>query len=279
MGKTFKRTSTGGLLMNKFLLSLTLLAIYGCSTSGQISANSMQQKSNDCPDKPEVRLDVKNVKLIVLNNQTTTESGIASKSKSTGYTFDAQQGQKLSYKTNADVCLWVYTPDNELLNSGILPKAGKYTIQISAPKGSTTFELAMNLDGSESSTTVINNTPQSSPTKTSERPSPEEMVKNHYIALNNRRYQETWNNLSLNFQKLSGSSNAYDDYTEWWNSVERINIGEVRTVEQSDSQAIVNAELKYVLKTGRSSTDENTRIYLIWDDSSRKWLFNKKLKP
>lgn len=265
--------------MNKLLLSLTLLVIYGCSTSGQTSVNSTQQTSNDCPDKPEARLDIKNVASIVLNNQTTTESGIASKSKSIGYTFEAQQGQKLNYKTNADVCLWIYTPDNELLNSGVLPKTGKYTIQISALKGSTTFEMAIGLDGSKSFTTASNNTSQSSQTQSLERPSPAQMVKDHYIALNNRRYQETWNELSPDFQKLSGSSNAYGDYVQWWETVSTIKIGEVETIEQSASQAIVDAKLQYVLKTGRTATDENTRIHLIWDDSSGKWLFNRKLKP
>jgi hypothetical protein len=265
--------------MNRLLLSLTLLAIYGCSTSGQTSENSRQQTLNDCPDKPEVRLDIKNVKSIVLNSQTTTESGMASKSKSIGYTFEAQQGQKLKYSTNADVCFWIYTPDNELLNSGVLPKSGKYTVQISAPKGSTTFEVAMNLDDSESSTTVSNNTPQDSQIKSSERPSSTQMVKEHYIALNNRRYRETWNELSSNFQKLSGNSNAYSDYLKWWESVRTINIGEVKMVRQSANQAIVDAELQYVLKTGRTVTDENNRIYLIWDDNAGKWLFNQKLKP
>lgn len=280
MGKTLKRTSTGGLLMNKLLLSLTLLiVISGCGTSGQTSANSKQSNSSDCPDKPEAKLDIKNVKSIVLNNQTTTESGIASKSKSTGYAFEAQQGQKLKYNTSADVCLWVYTPDSELLSTGILPKNGKYIIQISAPKGSTTFELAMNLDGAESSTTASNNTSQSSSTKLSERPSPTQTVKDHYIAINNRRYQETWNDLSLDFQKLSGSSHAYDDYVQWWESVRTINIGEVKTVEQSDSRAIVDAELQYVMQTGRTATDKNNRIFLVWDDNSKKWLFNSKNKP
>ncbi|RUS94649.1 hypothetical protein DSM106972_092860 [Dulcicalothrix desertica PCC 7102] len=265
--------------MNKLLLSLTLLlVISGCGTSGQTSANSKQSNSNDCPDKPETKLDIKNVKSIVLNNQTTTESGIASKSKSTGYAFEAQKGQKLKYNTSADVCLWVYTPDSELISTNVLLKNGKYTIQISAPKGSTTFELAMNLDGAESATTASNNTSQSSSTQSSERPSPAQMVKDHYIAINNRRYQETWDNLSPDFQRLSGSANAYGDYAEWWNSVERINIGDVRTVEQSDNRAIVDADLQYVMKTGRTATDENNRIYLIWNDSSKKWLFNSKRK-
>lgn len=263
--------------MHKTLIFLLLLTIYSCGT-GQSVANSLQQNSNNCPEQPQTRLDTKEVKLIELKNQIITESGIASKNKSIGYTFNAQQGQKLNYKTKADICFWVYTPDNELLNSGVLPKTGTYTIQISAPKGSTTFELSMNLDSESADTNISNNTKQFT-SRNTERPSAAEMISNHYITLNNRQYRETWNNLSPNFQKLSGSSNAYGDYAEWWNSVERIEIGEVRTVRQNANQAIVDAELNYIMKTGRNVNDQKNRIYLIWDNTSGKWLINQKVKP
>lgn len=140
-----------------YFLILTTFGFQACSNQSNSSEAKNTTPSGECPEKPE-KLSPKNVQQVELKSQISKESGIVSQTKSIGYAFDAQKGQKLTYKTNESVCVWVYTPDNELLNNAVLPKAGKYTIQVSAPKGSTTFELAMGLDASDSS----NNTASSS---------------------------------------------------------------------------------------------------------------------
>jgi hypothetical protein len=119
------------------------------------SQNSNQTTSSQCPSKAQATLENSNVKPISLSNQTINESGIVNSNKSIGYSFEAKSGQKLSYKTNQDICIWIYTPDNQILNSGLLPMSGKYTIQISALTGNTTFDLAMLL---ETITEVSNST-------------------------------------------------------------------------------------------------------------------------
>lgn len=145
-----------------------LLINYGCSAMPN-NKNNLENTRNKCPEKPDISLENNNVKTIEMRNQMLTESGIASQSKSIGYTFEAKAGQKLNYKIDKDICLWVFTPDNQLLNSGVLPKTGKYTIQVSALKGSTTFELAMGLDVVPPSPTNPTNEPNSS-TVTSRAP-------------------------------------------------------------------------------------------------------------
>ena len=132
--------------MKKLYFCLTLLMLYGCTANSQISGSKVEPISNNCPAKPENSLDPSDVKSIVLKNQMLTESKIANQSKSVGYTFEGKAGQKLNYHTTNAICIWVFTPDNQLLNSGFLPNSGKYTIQVSAPQGSTTFDIAMGLD-------------------------------------------------------------------------------------------------------------------------------------
>lgn len=142
-----------------YFLILTTFGLQACPKPSNSSESTTNRSvSGECPEKPGIVLS-KNVQQVALNSQMSKESGIVSQTKSIGYAFDAQKGQKLTYKTNENVCVWVYTPDSELLNNAVLPKAGKYTIQISAPKGSTTFELAMGLDVADSSS---NNTASSS---------------------------------------------------------------------------------------------------------------------
>ena len=133
--------------MKKIYFCLTLLMLYGCTANSQISGSKVEPISNNCPAKPENSLDPSDVKSIVLKNQMLTESRSANPSKSVGYTFEGKAGQKLNIpKTNKDICIWVFQPDNQLLNSEILPINGKYIIQISALKESPNFEIAMGLD-------------------------------------------------------------------------------------------------------------------------------------
>lgn len=116
--------------------------ITACSQTKQITENS----TLECPSKPKIALKSSNVKPILLNNQTIIESGMASTTKLVGYSVEAKSGQKLSYKTNENLCIWIYTPDNQILTTPHLPITGKYLIQIATPKGATTFDLSMNIE-------------------------------------------------------------------------------------------------------------------------------------
>jgi hypothetical protein len=382
------------------LTSLPLLVIAACA---QIS----NQTKVDCVTKSQI-LEGKDTKPIVFNNETITESGIISRNQVLAYSFDGTSKQQLSYTTNQNICISIYTPDNQLIESSvspiILPINGKYIIQVSAPKDSTSFDLTMNLKSvtklsipasvasktsvpaSVASKTSVpasvaskTSVPSSVPSKTSVpapvpsktsvpapvpfktsvpapvpfktpvfssvpfktpvpapvpfktpvfssvpsktsvpapvpsktpdpssvpsetlvplsvpslpdfnepvidsqtesklRPNADDFVRDYYIALKNRQYEQTWNSLSPGFQSISGSSSQYE---EWWNSVTEINIGDIKLIDQNTDKAVVDAELSYVLEGGRIYEDGKKRIYLIWNDDTDSWLFNRKLAP
>ncbi|BAY95334.1 MULTISPECIES: ARC6/PARC6 family protein [unclassified Tolypothrix] len=126
--------------MKKIICYFTLLIIYGCSF-GIPSAPF----ASTCPEKPTNTLTEKDVQEINLDEKTSSKSGQASANKSIGYKFTAQSGQKLSWSTDSDICVWVYAPDNQILKGGDLPQTGKYIIQVSALKGSKTFDMKMSL--------------------------------------------------------------------------------------------------------------------------------------
>jgi hypothetical protein len=240
------------------------------------TVNSFSATSDECPEQPEVVLDRKNVQVITFDNEAITLSGIARKNQSLGYTFEAKSGQKFNYQTEEDICVWIYTPDNQLVNSKNLPVDGKYTIQVSAPKGSATFELEIGLDfpqnlSSLNSNVSIDNSSQSQ--QIEERPPADEFVINYYIDINNRNYESTWNKLSPRFQAISSS---YFAYQEWWDSVSEVRIENIYLIEQTQNTAVVNAELGYMMNAGKYIKDSKQRIYLIWDEYSKSWLFEKK---
>ena len=153
-------------MLKKLIVYSTCLSLIGCQTIENpltnVSSNAIS--SSGCAEKPMVSLSGKDVETVALNESTITKSGQVSASKNIGYTFTATTGQKLSYSTDADVCLWLFTPDNEILKGGELSKNGKYIIQVAAPQGAKTFDLKMSLGVLETAA----NTPTVSTTDTPE---------------------------------------------------------------------------------------------------------------
>jgi hypothetical protein len=126
--------------MKKILLFLPLLFINcGCQAASQQAT----QTSTGCPQEPKAQLKKENVRPVSFNNESLKVSGKTTAEQSVGFAFEAKSGQKLNYRTADDICIWLYTQDNKLLSSGDLPQDGKYILQVSAPKGSTTFNMEM----------------------------------------------------------------------------------------------------------------------------------------
>lgn len=129
------------------IFQLLLVCVSGCIPC-QV-CTEIPQPLTTCPEKPSVVLTANNVKKISLNNQTIKESGQASSNKSIAYIFDATVGQEFKYKTTEDnICVWMYSPNNQILNNMIIPETGKYTVQIAALQGATSFSLEMSLQNS-----------------------------------------------------------------------------------------------------------------------------------
>jgi len=108
------------------------------------SINSVSQ-TNVCPKQPIGILNQTNVKAIALTSTEINQTGQIQVGQSLGYVFDAKANQKLNFNTKENLCLYVYTPSNQLLNGSELPETGRYTIQVAVPSGMTTFNLAMKL--------------------------------------------------------------------------------------------------------------------------------------
>lgn len=109
-----------------------------------------------------------------------------------------------------------------------------------------------------------------------DRPPADRFIKDHYLALNRRQYDRTWNDLSPRFQQVSS---GYSGYVQWWDSVREIEIGTIALIEQHADTAQVDAQLQYRMRDGRTSRDTRTRIYLLWNDEDDRWLFHRKVSP
>lgn len=80
-------------------------------------------------------------------NKPIRESGSLKSGQDIGYSFNGSSGGQLKYGISG-VCVWVYTPNNEILTGPDLPIVGKYVVQISAlnqEQNTTKFDLDLSL--------------------------------------------------------------------------------------------------------------------------------------
>lgn len=256
-----------------YLVTVIFAIVVACSSPPSTNSSHSARKLEECPEHPTHKLE--KIEPIILNNQKNIISGRVTKGQLLGYIFEGKSGEKLSYQTNNNISLCIYRPDNKPLKSKEfkkLPITGKYIIEVAVIEGSTTFEIeislgAMSLDRNQSF-------PNSPKNRTLERPSPEQFVINHYHKLNQRNYENTWQSLTSKIQNIAGS---YSEYIKWWDSVREIKISQVKLIEKNDNRVIVYANLQYIMKDdGRVFQDTKPHIHLIWDKTSKSWLFHEK---
>jgi hypothetical protein len=127
------------------------------------------------------------------------------------------------------------------------------------------------LDANQSSTNNSRSSPFASPS--GENLTPDNAIVSHYRSIDNRELDKSWNDLSPSF-KGSNLTKGFNEYIEWWNSVEKIYIGDVKVLKTTDTSSVVKADLSYKLRSGRVMKDKKKYIYLILTDG--KWLIDGK---
>lgn len=130
------------------LFPLIVLLTSACNAinAQSLTGNQVNFSSGKCPDKPTGSLNINKVEKIQLSSQPVIKSAQAQAGEYLGYTFTAVSGQKLNRETKENICIWVYAPDNQIITGKDLLQTGKYIIQVTAPQGSTAFDLKLSLE-------------------------------------------------------------------------------------------------------------------------------------
>ncbi len=166
----------------KILFSLSLIAgLSSCESNSQSTEHSGTESSGiessteisvedslQCPDSPSGTLE--NPEVIDISDQRLQKNGVVTPGNDIGFTFVGQEGQRINYSYNDQLCVWIYTPDNTLLEGVELPRNGTYTIQVASLRGTTTFDIEMSLSNPVVSTPSPANQPETSSTATASRP-------------------------------------------------------------------------------------------------------------
>jgi hypothetical protein len=116
------------------------------------------------------------------------------------------------------------------------------------------------------------------PTQPPSRPAPEQAVRSYYELVSQQRYDLTWSLLTDSFKQrfnCCAPSYNYSGYVQWWDSVNYVDFGDIRTVSQNGDRAVVYAELFWVMNTGvRSGMSSNPYIEVVYDTTMNAWRIN-----
>jgi serine/threonine protein kinase, bacterial len=104
---------------------------------------------------------------------------------------------------------------------------------------------------------------------------PATTVTGYYNDLNSRNYNAAWSKLPPDLQGNRQVHPAgYQSFQDWWNSVESIEIRNVRVISRTPQTAEAVARTVYHMKNGRSAPYA-LRYFLVWDDSNQSWQIAK----
>ncbi len=160
--------------MKKLLLFFCLLTTYGCQSELPTSIKS----ASGCPAIPPQNALLPKIEDISIDKGIKV-SGTVRAGEYIGYRFESKQADELSFSSDKSVCVWVFSQSLDLLKDNKLPKAGKYTIQVTVPQGTSTFNLDLKLG----STVVV--TPSPTPVAVPPKPSPNPTSSSDAVAFEN----------------------------------------------------------------------------------------------
>ena len=103
----------------------------------------------------------------------------------------------------------------------------------------------------------------------------EQFIRTYFQEINSRNYENTWSLLSDAFKASTNSpqKGGYQGYVDFWNTVDRVEILEIKILEQSSQSAEVFVVANYHYKNGVTTTGEQN-FYFIYDFTRNTWLFD-----
>jgi hypothetical protein len=105
--------------------------------------------------------------------------------------------------------------------------------------------------------------------------SAESFVVQYYQDINNHQYQSAWNKLPSALQNDRGiHPNGYQSFVDFYKRLAGVQLTSSSVLEQDDSHAIVNADLKCEFKGGKTSS-LFLRFHLIRNSDKKSWQLNK----
>lgn len=131
------------------------------------------------------------------------------------------------------------------------------------------------------STSTSTPIPQINPNPSKPKPpeiSPRDIISDYYHKINTRDFQGSWNALPISLQNdRSVHPDGYNSFLDWWaNKVGSVQLLGVDLVSETDTEAIIDADVRYFMRSGKGrSTAQAMRYFFVKDTSFNTWKIDK----
>lgn len=117
--------------------------------------------------------------------------------------------------------------------------------------------------------------PAPRPTKRVQTSDPEKFVRSYFNAVwQDRNYDYMWKNYLTSTFQASSSPGGYQEYIQWWGSVERVDLNNISVSRQSDSWASTTVNVTFHLKDGRILANRVYSYDLTYNYDLGSWQFD-----
>jgi serine/threonine protein kinase, bacterial len=150
--------------------------------------------------------------------------------------------------------------------------SSQQTVTTNNPVTSSTSKIASN----SNSTNDRNNALDRENTANNSNKDPRDNVRDYYSKIHNRNYSSAWDLLPTTLQNnKSVHPDGYNSFLNWWaNQVADVEIQQTNLVSQTDREAVVDVDVKYLMRKGRVSP-HRIRYFLNKDDRDNDWVIQK----
>ena len=98
---------------------------------------------------------------------------------------------------------------------------------------------------------------------------PVHFIRHYYDEINNRHYKQTWAMLSNDY-KNEHNSTGFDKYVQWWETIEKVSILDIKILNENEDEATIYTLLRYYRKDGKI-IDSAQSFRLVFDPSQNNW--------
>ena len=117
------------------------------------------------------------------------------------------------------------------------------------------------------------NTPAPTITSTPTISDPAEFVRWYFTALwQERNYEYLWENALT--QSFRNHDNNFNQYADWGNSMERIDIHSVKILNNDGHYAAVQVNLSFYFTSGHTAKDKTYSYNLLYNEGKQSWMFD-----
>jgi hypothetical protein len=135
--------------LSLFMLTVTAFSLMSCDQSRNVTDTAIANDS--CSSSPQGELSDAMVEQITPGPAGEEFTVDINKGENLGFTFSGRQAQQVKLNHSDNLCVWLLTPNNQVIDGLSLPMDGNYIVQATAKNTSDTQQITISLEDTQAS--------------------------------------------------------------------------------------------------------------------------------